>query len=112
MRLAGAVAARAYGGVLSQEENEQLQYAEMLIDVSLNCNSHCYQVIGRINEDIFKIAFPAMIYFTQTNHLDAVEWLYPGDSWILTLQFCARKTQVLICGMPLLKVLIHPKNMF
>jgi hypothetical protein len=34
MRLAGAVAARANGGVLSQEENEQLQYAETLIDVS------------------------------------------------------------------------------
>jgi hypothetical protein len=28
MRLAGAVAAQANGGVLSQEENEQLQYAK------------------------------------------------------------------------------------
>jgi hypothetical protein len=49
MHLAGAVAARANGGVLSQEENEQLQYAEMLIDISHNRNSHCCQVIGRID---------------------------------------------------------------
>jgi hypothetical protein len=78
MCLAEAVAARANGGVLSQEENEQLQYAETLIDVSHNRNSDCCQVIGRIDEEIYKIVFPAMIYFTQTNHLDAVEWLYPG----------------------------------
>jgi hypothetical protein len=75
MHLAGAVSTRANGGVLSQEENEQLQYAKTLIDVSHNCNSHCCQVIGRIDEDILKIALPAMIYFTQNNHLDAVEWL-------------------------------------
>ncbi len=34
MRLATAAAARALGGLLSQEEEEQLQYADMLIDVS------------------------------------------------------------------------------
>jgi hypothetical protein len=93
MRLAGAVAARANGGILSQEENEQLQYVETLIDVSHNHNSHCCQVIGKIDEDIFKIAFPAMIYFTQTNHLDAVEWLYPGgqlDSNVTIL--CSKNT--------------------
>ena len=112
MRLAGAVAARENGGILSQEENEQLQYAETLIDVSHNCNSHCCQVIGRIDEDIFKIAFPAMIYFTQTNHLDAVEWLYPGGQLDSHVTILCSKRQVLICGMPLLKVLIHPKNMF
>ena len=67
----------------------------MLIDVSHNCNSHCCQVIGRIDEDIFKIAFPAMIYFTQTNHLDAVEWLFPGqqlDSNVTIL--CSKNTTV------------------
>jgi hypothetical protein len=93
MRLAGAVAARANGGILSQEENEQLQYVETLIDVIHNCSSQCCQVIGRIDEDIFKIAFPAMIYFTQTNHLDAVEWLYPGgqfDSNVTIL--CSKNT--------------------
>jgi hypothetical protein len=95
MRLARAVAARANGGVLSQEENKQLQYAGTLIDVSHNRNSHCCQVIGRIDEDIFKIAFPATIYFTQTNHLDAVEWLYPGgqlDSNVTIL--CSKNASV------------------
>ena len=78
-----------------RKKNEQLQYAETLIDVSHNGNSHCCQVIGRIDEDIFKIVFPAMIYFTQTNHLDAVEWLYPGgqlDSNITIL--CSKNTSV------------------
>ncbi len=95
MRLAGAVAARANGGIQSQEENEQLQYAETLIDVSHNHNSHCCQVIGRIDEDIFKIVCPAMIYFTQTNHLDAVEWLYPiGQLDSNTTILCSKNTSV------------------
>ena len=34
MRLATAAAAQACGGILSQDEEEQLQYADMLIDVS------------------------------------------------------------------------------
>jgi hypothetical protein len=36
-----------------------------------------------------------MIYFTQTNHLDAVEWLYPGgqlDSNVTIL--CSKNTSV------------------
>ncbi len=36
MRLATAAAAQACGGLLSQEEEEQLRYADMLIDVSNN----------------------------------------------------------------------------
>ena len=39
VRLATAAAAQARGGILSQEEEAQLQYAEMLIDVSKNRNS-------------------------------------------------------------------------
>jgi hypothetical protein len=39
MRLATEAAAQACGGLLSQEEEEQLRYADMLIDVSKNCNS-------------------------------------------------------------------------
>jgi hypothetical protein len=38
MRLATAAVAGARGGLLSQEEEEQLWYADMLIDVSKNCN--------------------------------------------------------------------------
>ncbi len=45
MRLATAAAAQAHGGLLSQEEEEQLRYAEMLIDISKNCNSPWCNVI-------------------------------------------------------------------
>ncbi len=95
MRLAGAAAVRENGGSLSQIENEQLQYAETLIDVSHNHNSHCCQVLEHIDEDICKIAFPAMTYFTQSNHLDTVEWLFPGqqlDSNVTVL--CSNNTSV------------------
>jgi len=52
MHLATAAAARAHGGILSQDEEEQLQYADMLIDVSKNLNStHC-QVIEVEDENI------------------------------------------------------------
>jgi hypothetical protein len=79
MHLAGAAAVRENGGSLSQIENEQLQYVETLIDVSHNPNSHCCQVLEHIDGDICKITFPAMTYFTQSNHLDAVEWVFPGQ---------------------------------
>ncbi len=45
MHLATVAAACAHGGLLSQEEEEQLRYADMLIDVSNNCNSPWCQVI-------------------------------------------------------------------
>ncbi len=45
MRLATAAAAQSRGGPLSQEEEEKLRYAEMLIDVSNNRNSPWCQVI-------------------------------------------------------------------
>ena len=52
MRLATAAAAQARGGILSQDEEEHLQYADMLIDVSKNLNStHC-QVIEVEDENV------------------------------------------------------------
>jgi hypothetical protein len=59
MHLATAAAARACGGLLSQEE-EQLQYADMLIDVSNNHNSPWCQVIQKEYENISKLGFPFM----------------------------------------------------
>jgi hypothetical protein len=45
MRLAAAASARARGGLVSQDEEQQLQYADMLIDVSMNRNSgQCYVI--------------------------------------------------------------------
>ena len=60
MRLATAAAAQARGGLLSQEEKEQLQYAEMLIDVSRNCNSPWCQVIEQEDENVSKLGLPFM----------------------------------------------------
>ncbi len=51
MHLASAASARARGGLISQDEEQQLQYADMLIDVSMNRNSaQCY-VIQDIDEN-------------------------------------------------------------
>ena len=78
MRLATAAAARAWGGPLSQDEQDQLQYADMLIDVSKNRNSpHC-QVIQVVDENVSQLGFPFMQYYTEADYNSAVEWLYPG----------------------------------
>ena len=78
MRLAIASAARDRGGVLSQGEVQQLRYADMLIDVSKNRNSRDCQVIMVEDENISKIGFPNVQYYTVADHDLAVEWLYPG----------------------------------
>ena len=72
MRLATAAAAQARGGLLSQEEKEQLQYAEMLIDVSRNRNSPWCQVIEHEDENISKLGLPFMQYYTQA--VTRVQW--------------------------------------
>ncbi len=76
--LATAAAAQACGGLLSQEEEEQLPYADMLIDVSKKCNSLWCQVIQEEDENISKLGFPFMKYYIEADHKGAVEWLYPG----------------------------------
>ena len=50
MHLATAAAAQARGGLFSQDEQDQLQYADMLIDVSKNWN-YC-QVIQEVDENV------------------------------------------------------------
>ena len=78
MRLATAAAAQAWGGLLSQDEQEQLQYADMLIDVSKNWNSPYCQVIQVVDENVSQLGFPFMQYYTEADYNSAVEWLYPG----------------------------------
>jgi hypothetical protein len=78
MRLATAAAARACGGILSQDEKEQLQYADMLIDVSKNLNlTHC-QVIEVEDQKVSLLGLPIMQYYTEADYNSAVEWLCPG----------------------------------
>ncbi len=78
MHLATAAVAQARGGLLSQEEEYQLRYVDMLIDESKNCNSLWCQVIQEEDENISKLGFPLMKYYTEADHKGTVEWLYPG----------------------------------
>ncbi len=67
MCLATAAAAQACGGILSQDEEGQVQYADMLIDVSKNLNStHC-QVIEVEDENVSKLGLPIVQYFTEAD---------------------------------------------
>jgi hypothetical protein len=95
MRLATAAAAQTRGGFLSQEE-EQLRYANMLIDISKNHNSLWCQVLQEEDENIFKLGFPFMKYFyTEADHKSAVEWLYPGGQLDFSATFfCSNNASV------------------
>ncbi len=77
MRLAHAARALAIGNSVTPDEQEQLNYASMLIDVSQNHHSALCEVRERINEDTAIIALPSVCYFTEENHADVISWLYP-----------------------------------
>jgi hypothetical protein len=77
MRLASAAAALARGGTITNEEQAQLQYASMLIDVSSNNHSQWCQVLERTSEDSAIIGLPSINYYTKDQHTQAVSWLYP-----------------------------------
>ncbi len=94
MRLATAAAARAQGGLILQDEQEQLQYADMLIDVSMNHNSAQCHVIQAMDDNISSLGLPFMKYYTKAEHDDAVEWLYPGGQldFSATILCCNNKS--------------------
>jgi len=95
MHLATAAAAQARGGILSQEEEEQLPYADMLIDVSNNRNSPWCQVIEQEDENVSKLGLPFVQYNTQADHMSAVEWLYPvGHSDFSATILCSNNESV------------------
>jgi hypothetical protein len=77
MRLSVAASARQRGGVLTEDEIKQLNYADMLIDVSKNQNSQWCQVLNTIDEDTCTLGLPLLNYFIDEDHDMAVEWLYP-----------------------------------
>ena len=79
MRLSTAAAARARGGHITPQEEDQLNYAEMLVDVSMNRNSPWCQVIEEVDENISRLALPFMKYYTDTEWEGALDWLYPGQ---------------------------------
>jgi hypothetical protein len=104
MCLATAAAAQARGGLLSQEEEEQLRYTDMLIHVSNNRNSPWCQVIEHEDENVSKLGLPFIQYYTQADHKHAVEWLYPGGHSDSSATICALPMKVWTCGMLLLRV--------
>ena len=89
-----AAAARAQGGLILQDEEEQLQYADMLIDVSMNRNSAQCHVIQDMDDNISTLCLPFMKFYTKAEHNDAVEWLYPGGQldFSATILCCNNKS--------------------
>ncbi len=77
LSLAHAAKALATGTLVAPDEQEQLNYASMLIDVSWNQYSALCKVQEWINADIAIIGLPSICYFTEKNHADAISWLYP-----------------------------------
>lgn len=77
MRLAQAARALATGNLVTPEEQAQLNYASMLIDVSRNQHSALCEIRERINADVAVIGLPSVHYFTEEQHAEAILWLYP-----------------------------------
>ncbi len=77
-----------------QDEEEQLQYTDMSIDVSMNCNSAQCHVIQDMDANISTLGLPFMKYYTEAKHNDAVEWLYPGGQldFSATILYCNNKS--------------------
>ena len=76
LSLAHAAKALAIGTLVAPDEQEQLNYASMLIDVSWNQYSALCKVQEWINADTAIIGLPSVCYFTEKNHADAISWLY------------------------------------
>ncbi len=77
-----------------QDEEEQLQYTDMLIDVSMNRNSAQCHAIQDMDDNISTLGLPFMKYYTEAEHDDAVEWLYPGGQldFSATILCCNNKS--------------------
>jgi hypothetical protein len=83
MRLAQASAALLSGCQVCEEDQQQLQYADMLIKVSQNQYSTWCQEVERIDENTTSLGFPYLKYITKTNQVtdnDALNWFYPNGN--------------------------------
>jgi hypothetical protein len=64
---------------VTDDEQQQLRYANMLIDVSQNQNSRWCKVAQEIADDTKTLGVPNMRYTTESNQIlnnDALNWLY------------------------------------
>jgi len=96
MRLASATNALAHGGPITMEEQAQLSYASMLLDVSQNRGSPSCQILGWINDDVAAIGLPSMQYFTVDDDCQqALSWIYPDNQLDLhSTILCSTNTSV------------------
>jgi hypothetical protein len=66
MCLAQAAAALLSGGEVTVEDQQQLQYADMLTDISQNqCSNWCKEV-EMIDENTIRLGFPYLKYILQS----------------------------------------------
>jgi hypothetical protein len=83
MRLAQASAALLSECQVCEEDQGQLQYADMLIKVSQNQDSTWCQEVEKIDENTTSLGFPYLKYTTKTNQVtdnDVFYWLYPNGN--------------------------------
>jgi hypothetical protein len=83
MRLARDSAALLSGCQVCEEDQRQLQYADMLIKVSQNQDWPWCQEVEWIDENTPTLGFPYLKYITETNQVtdnDALNWLYPNGN--------------------------------
>jgi hypothetical protein len=69
MRLAQALAALLSGCQVCEEDQRQLQYADMLIKFSQNQDSTWCQEVKSIDENTTSLDFPYLKYITKTNQV-------------------------------------------
>jgi hypothetical protein len=90
---AAAAAARAQGGLILQDEEEQLQYADMLIDVSMNCNSAQCHVIQDIDDNISTLGFETSPVFIQLPRNESLGIMNDGQSICSAMRLCTSTQQ-------------------
>jgi ATP-dependent DNA helicase PIF1 len=79
MCLAQASAALLSGRQVCEEDQRQLQYADMMIKVCWNQDSTWCQEVERIDENTTTLGVPYLKYITKTNQVtdnDTLNWLY------------------------------------
>ncbi len=106
MRLAQASAALLSGCQVSEEDQQQLQYADMLIKVSQNQDSTWCQEGERIDENTTTLGFPYLKYTTKTNQItdnDTLKWLYPNGNISYQETILCSNKKALIDGMQLFR---------
>jgi ATP-dependent DNA helicase PIF1 len=83
MCLAQASAALLSRRQVCEEDQQQLQYADMLIKVSQNQDSTWCREVERIDENTTTLGFSYLKYITKTNQVtdnDTLNWLYPNEN--------------------------------